>query len=125
MPSKPRRPCATPGCVNVVTSGHCPQHKRPAARAGRHAARRYDRTRGSASARGYGRQWRHVRDAFLRRHPLCVDCQRRGITRPATEVDHIQPHRGDALVFWQADNLQALCKGCHSRKTAAEVNGRA
>jgi 5-methylcytosine-specific restriction protein A len=40
----------------------------------------------------------------------------------ATEVDHIVPvARGGALLDW--DNLQSMCHGCHSRKTASEDGG--
>ena len=35
-------------------------------------------------------------------------------------VDHIIPHKGNLELFWDEDNLQALCKPCHDRKTAKE-----
>ena len=28
-------------------------------------------------------------------------------------VDHIRPHNGNLLLFWDEGNLQALCKRCH------------
>lgn len=31
----------------------------------------------------------------------------------ATVVDHVKPHRGDAVLFWDTTNLQSLCKLCH------------
>lgn len=75
-----------------------------------------DRARGSASARGYGRRWQKAAASFLARHPVCAcgqdDCQ-----RPATEVDHIVPHRGDERMFWDETNWQGLTKACHSMKT--------
>ena len=42
-----------------------------------------------------------------------------GTTRVATEVDHIQPLSRGGGHEW--DNLQALCKSCHSKKTARET----
>ncbi|WP_269448179.1 HNH endonuclease [Lentibacillus sp. JNUCC-1] len=54
---------------------------------------------------------------FLRRNPLCVHCTDSGMTVPATEVDHIVPHRGDRDLFWDPNNHQGLCKSCHSKKT--------
>jgi 5-methylcytosine-specific restriction protein A len=76
----------------------------------------------SASRRGYGRRWRdQTRTAFLREHPLCEDCYRRGIIMPATDVDHIVAKRRGGTDQWR--NLQALCHSCHSRKTAREDRG--
>ena len=39
---------------------------------------------------------------------------------PATVVDHIKPHRGDAKLFWDETNWQPLCKSCHDHKTMTE-----
>lgn len=50
---------------------------------------------------------------------MCADCIKRGIITPATDVDHIEPHRGDRVKFWTGE-LQSLCKECHSIKTARE-----
>jgi 5-methylcytosine-specific restriction protein A len=69
--------------------------------------------RGSAASRGYDARWRRLRLMFLREHPLCALCG-----APATEVDHIIPIRLGGSN--DAANLQALCKSCHSAKTARE-----
>ena len=80
-----------------------------------------DRQRGSPSARGYGRRWARAAKWYLRRHPLCAQCRREDEIHPATEVDHIVPRRlGGAD---DVENLQALCKSHHSRKTAREDGG--
>ena len=42
------------------------------------------------------------------------------ITRPATVVDHIIPHKGDHLLMWAEWNWQPLTKRAHDRKTATE-----
>lgn len=42
---------------------------------------------------------------------------------PATDVDHIVPHKGNHELFWDRDNWQALCHHCHSVKTATEDGG--
>lgn len=40
-------------------------------------------------------------------------------------ADHRVPHRGDPALFWDADNLQCLCKSCHdSTKQRMERGGR-
>jgi len=51
-------------------------------------------------------------------HPLCVACEGKGMVTAANEVDHIVPHRGDQALMWDEANWQALCKPCHSAKTA-------
>lgn len=57
---------------------------------------------------------------FLAEHPLCVKCMERGVYTKATVVDHIIPHRGDRLLFWDKSNWQPLCKACHDKKTGEE-----
>lgn len=65
-----------------------------------------------------------MREAFLQAHPLCRPCEEEGRTTPATEVDHIVPHRGDPARFWDMENLQPICHACHVRKTRAEIAAR-
>lgn len=81
----------------------------------------------NAHQRGYTREWRKVSRAFLQANPVCSGfdsiCEERGLVRPATEVDHIVPHRGNMRIFWDQTNWQALCHTCHSRKTAREDGG--
>jgi 5-methylcytosine-specific restriction enzyme A len=40
--------------------------------------------------------------------------------RPATVVDHIEPHRGDTGRFWDKANHQPLCKPCHDGAKQSE-----
>mgnify|MGYP003651026733 CR=1 FL=1 len=81
------------------------------------AAKR-DKYRGSAASRGYGSRWRRLRRMILNRHPLCVHCDG---SVAATEVDHIVPRAAGGNDA--PENLQGLCKSCHSRKTATEDGG--
>jgi 5-methylcytosine-specific restriction protein A len=60
---------------------------------------------------------------YLKQHPLCVKCLEEGKITIATVVDHIIPHKGDMVLFWQVENHQALCKRCHAIKTAKEDGG--
>jgi 5-methylcytosine-specific restriction protein A len=70
-------------------------------------------------------RWKHpvygLRAQCLRRDPLCVECKRRGIVTPATDADHVVPHRGDLWLFWNLSNLQGLCSTCHGRKSARDM----
>jgi len=65
----------------------------------------------------YTQRWRNLRALVLKEEPLCRDCAGIRTVEPATDVDHITPHRGDLALFWNRDNLAALCHACHSRKT--------
>lgn len=59
---------------------------------------------------------------FLRANPVCAECWRQGRVTPATEVHHIVGKRKGGTDAWE--NLEALCKECHSRKTAREGRWR-
>lgn len=72
--------------------------------------RRHDANRPTAAQRGYNGEWRKARADYLAKHPTCAMC-----SAPATVVDHITPHRGDAALFWAKTNWQALCTSCHNR----------
>ena len=104
MPRKPKRPCRHPGCPKLSDGVYCEDHRTLYARE-------------SAAERGYDSKWRSARGRFLREHPLCADCLRAGKLTAATIVDHIIPHRGDQLLFWDKENWQPLCKDCHDQKT--------
>ena len=73
--------------------------------------------RGGSTKRGYGYRWQQERVRWLERHPLCIHCEAEGHIEPATDVDHITPHRGDQSLFWDRGNWQSLCKRHHSAKT--------
>ena len=95
-------------------------HRPPGVQSAAEVKAELDRQRPSATRRGYGPRWRRARAAYLARHPLCVPCREAGRLEPATVVDHIVPHRGDAVLFWNQANWQGLCKPCHDAKTARE-----
>ena len=70
----------------------------------------------------YTEKWLKLRKSMLRKHPLCRMCKERGLVRRANEVDHIKPVKEGGEPF-DPDNLQCLCKSCHSRKTRADMTG--
>lgn len=117
MPVKSLRACAAPGCGALVASGYCEKH------AARASERRSNGGRGTAAERGYDARWRKAREQHLRAHPLCAECKRHGRITPARVVDHIVPHRGDQVLFWDESNWQSLCDhtspwNCHGAKIA-------
>ena len=82
-----------------------------------------DRWRGSTTERGYDRQWRNLRNWWIKRNPLCVECLKAGRVNAGepnkpNQVDHIRSFRGrqDPLRL-SVTNLQVLCTQHHSAKT--------
>jgi 5-methylcytosine-specific restriction protein A len=105
--------CAAPGCGVLVPSGRCAAHRverehaRPA-----YAVDRWYRTV----------RWRRLRNIILREQPFCLACLIAGRKVLTVDVDHIRPHRGDPVLFWDLTNLQGLCKSCHTAKTMWDLS---
>ena len=59
------------------------------------------RSNEKAYKRYQSKKWRAFRESFLKENPLCKNFE-------------------DDPLFYDKNNLQALCKRCHSRKTAKE-----
>jgi 5-methylcytosine-specific restriction protein A len=125
MAKKPRSPCGHFSCGKLVESGerYCDEHKLLYEAERNKYRKRYDKSRGSSAKRGYDYRWRKYRLWHLKHHPLCVHCLAEGRYVPATVVDHIIPHKGDEILFWDPKNHQSLCAKCHNRKTASEDGG--
>ncbi len=71
--------------------------------------------------------WRRLRAAYVRKYPLCRECEKEGKVTPTQEIDHIVPINPiDAYELKDGkyghpldeNNLQPLCKSHHARKTA-------
>lgn len=67
-----------------------------------------------------GSRWQKLRAQVLAGEPLCRHCAARGLTVPATDVDHISGDPSDNRL----EALQPLCHECHSIKTAADHGKR-
>ena len=113
MPSAPLRYCSAPGCPEKVAGKRCDQHRTEA---------KQRQQLVSDPGVHYGRKWKTRRLAYLANHPFCIKCEAEGEQTIATEVDHVIPHRGSAVLFWDDSNWQPLCKPHHSAKTAREVS---
>lgn len=78
----------------------------------------------SSTERGYGADWRRVRQAVLAAEPLCRFCAADGRVTVATEVDHIEPFQGLADPLRLApSNCRPLCQPCHRQRTARQSHG--
>jgi hypothetical protein len=62
------------------------------------------------------------RDYQLKLQPLCESCLARGLTVPATTVDHVEPHRGNWAMF-VGGKLASLCQSCHGQKLGEQNRG--
>jgi 5-methylcytosine-specific restriction protein A len=119
--------CADPTCHAKTSAGrYCEAHTRV-------VRQQYERGRGSAHARGYGRRWERYVARFKALYPLCGDrppgarqtsdsvCQAQGLEMPMYVVDHITPVKGpDDPLFYRRENHQALCERCHNMKRRRE-----
>lgn len=116
------RYCAEVGCRVLVAHGRCPAHTRS-----------YDRARGSAHARGYGRRWERYAAWWKATYPLCgmrqdgvqhgehSACVRDDRVTPVYAVDHIAPVSGPTDTrFYDETNHQSLCQSCHAAKSQSE-----
>jgi len=117
MPHQAKSICRKAGCNHLLDKpGYCQIH-------GTLASGWYVTSRATSTQRGYGAHWRKLREQTLERdRGLCQPCEAEGRARLATEVDHrVAKSNGgnDELA-----NLQAICRECHRRKTAADRRQR-
>ena len=77
----------------------------------------------TTTQRGYGYAWQKLRKLVLQRDDyLCQECYRNKKLTPATDVDHIKPKSAGGTD--DPENLQSLCKGCHSLKSLVEAGNK-
>ncbi len=59
-------------------------------------------------------RWQRLRlSVFERDLFTCQMCGKIESNTSQLVADHSKPHRGDAMLFWSASNIQCLCKPCH------------
>lgn len=88
---------------------------------------RYDHR--SAEARQWRKlyrtvRWQRLRERQLSAEPLCRYCLVSEDITVADVVDHIKEHKGDERLFFDADNLQSLCKQHHDSTKQREERGQ-
>lgn len=93
-----------------------PQLKRPG-RKPRSRARRESRVK-----QGYDSRWLRFRKHWILTHPVCERCGNGSATATGSDlhVDHIQPLKAGGSKY-DPNNLQTLCRSCHSIKTAEDL----
>ena len=127
MPERALHPCAKRGCAGLTRQRFCDAH---ASLQREYETASLDRLREirkppERSALYASSAWKLMRDWQLNRSPLCDECRKHGLAVAATDVDHVRAHRGDRALFFDAENLQSLCRKCHHRKTMQETHGKA
>ena len=120
MPRLPAKICIEPNCGRPAAAGNCRCAEHMAKHDAGYRAAPWRRERAALYATP---RWAAIRRAVLQERPFCAACLANGRYTPAEVVDHIAPHKGDARLFFDRDNLQPLCKICHDRKTASEDGG--
>lgn len=68
---------------------------------------------GTTTERGYGSDWQRVSRYVRQTNPLCVECQKHGRVRAATEVHHIVPIVRAPHLRLELSNLVSVCRSCH------------
>lgn len=64
-------------------------------------------------------RWRQLRADQLRAEPFCRMCRHQGRRMIATVCDHVEPHKGNEVKFWNGP-FQSLCKSHHDATKQAE-----
>lgn len=109
------RRCRHPSCTELTrdASGYCGTHAVAARRA-------YEATYARRAAKSFytTAAWRKLRKQILAARPKCESCGR----AKATHADHKRSMAAGGAALDPA-NVQALCRSCHSRKTAAVDGG--
>jgi 5-methylcytosine-specific restriction protein A len=110
--------CNFPGCNELIdiSERYCQQHKKeqppPFISAIRYNEKLYKTT-----------QWKQLRSRILKEQDCCFKC---GISKNETklEVHHIIPPRGNEALFFDENNLAAVCPVCHKIITNKEIRTR-
>lgn len=113
MPTAPPTACSQPGCPKYAHyRGRCKEHMRA-----------FNAQQDTWQHEFYYTPaWRALKKRVREEEPLCRSCLSRGVHNFSQECDHIIPIDVAPELRLVRDNIQALCKSCHSRKTRIEMN---
>ena len=114
--------CTYSGCKTIVEDGYrCALH--PAKPVELNRKKVYPHHYHEGKNIYFTNRWKKVRSIILKEQPLCVQCEKLGLTTQATDVDHIVEIKDGGDPF-NKELLQPLCRSCHNRKTAKEAKRR-
>jgi 5-methylcytosine-specific restriction protein A len=120
MPRRAATICTYPGCWKRVPRGpRCALHIYARRQDDREHTRRRRADPTDLIHFYDSKEWKRARRYQLMLEPLCRACSDRGRATAGKEVDHIIPMSAGGAEF-DHDNLQTLCKFCHSSKTNRE-----
>jgi 5-methylcytosine-specific restriction protein A len=114
MPTAPlNTKCRELGCQNLKTSRStfCSLHGGGVTEKGKENNKLYQSS-----------FWKHQRKIQLSKNPLCAACLLEGRVVQAEHIDHVFPHRQDAIKF-RVNVFQSLCAPHHTLKTQEENKG--
>lgn len=113
------------GPLNQVLEGALMSNKRSNIRLYILKMQNYDfKTRVGRQRFYQSENWIKARAYKLMQNPLCEDCLKKEVLTPATEVDHKVDLVDAPYLCLVLENLRALCKSCHSKKTISKMNGK-
>lgn len=126
MTQSPKKPCRNRQC-KVTTNhktGFCEDCQTIAKKREKATRQEYNKRR-NPQVKKWLNSARYIssRKNFLNRNPLCKKCSTTIKPVLSNILDHVKPHKGDVVLFWDVNNWQALCKRCHDKKTASEDGG--
>lgn len=112
MALSPLRQCPMCGAKHSGPGQYCAAHTPK-----RLTRAQTDHHREKTAARGYGSDWRKMRDQKLRRDPLCEKCAADGRIVPASVVHHRDHDERNN----DPENHESLCRACHEREHGRKI----
>lgn len=122
MPEKAKKPCAYPGCINLIQDGRfCFEHQNENQKQRRESDKYYDdHLRNQKTKQFYkSRAWQAARrKALTRDNYLCQDCLSENRITRADTVHHLVEISVDWSKRLDINNLVSLCASCHNMRHA-------
>jgi 5-methylcytosine-specific restriction endonuclease McrA len=126
MPTAALRPCAQPGCGELVPRGRCSLHtkEQDERRRGAETWRHVKGARSGTIDIYQSARWKRLQARVLREANYlceCEECKQRPVGEPANTVDHIIAVRDAPSLAFERSNLRAMSQSHHSRRTIGDV----